>query len=154
MFTDLIDGLLRVRGQNVQVLAPPTVLPPSLVLAIAETRDGKIWLGTVTGLFYFAEGRTTRATDISEKKINCLLPVGDKELWVGTSKGLYRWNGTLFTRVNLPPALATVEILALLRDHDGNVWAGTTRGLLRINALAFRVSDEGWLRKRRYQRSL
>src|SRR6266446_5275610 len=142
LFTDLIDGILRVRGENVQVLAPPTVLPPSLVLAIAETRDGKIWLGTVAGLFYFAHGRTTRVTGISDKKINCLLPVGDKELWVGTSEGLYRGNGTLFSRVNLPPALATVEVLALLRDHDGNIWAGTTRGLFRISAFGVSFNDE------------
>ena len=142
LLTDLIDGMLRVRGKSVQVLAPPAVLPPSLVLAMAEARDGKIWLGTAAGLFYFADGRTTRVTGISDKKINCLLPVGDRELWVGTSKGLYRGNGTLFSRVNLPPALATVEVLALLRDHDGNIWAGTTRGLFRINAFGVSFSDE------------
>src|SRR5260370_33017814 len=142
LLTDLIDGVLRVRGEDVQVLAPPAVLPPSLVLAMAKTRDGKIWLGTAAGLFYFADGRTTRVTGISDSKINCLLPVGDRELWVGTSKGLYRWNGTLFSRVNLPPALAKVEVLALLRDHDGNIWAGTTMGLLRINAFGVSFSDE------------
>jgi ligand-binding sensor domain-containing protein/signal transduction histidine kinase len=142
LLTDLIDGILRVRGENVQVLVPPAVLPPSLVLAMAETRDGKIWLGTTAGLFYFADGRTTRVAGIPDRKINCLLPVGDRELWVGTSKGLYRWNGTLFSRVNLPPALATVEVLALLRDHDGNIWAGTTRGLFRINAFGVSFSDE------------
>ena len=124
------------------MLAPPAVLPPSLVLSMAETRDGKIWLGTAAGLFYFADGRTTRVTGISDKKINCLLPGGDKELWVGTSKGLYRWNGTLFSRINLPPALATVEVLSLLRDRDGNIWAGTTRGLFRINAFGVSFSDE------------
>ncbi len=142
LLTDLTDGMLRVRGENVQVLASPSLLPPSLVLAMAETRDGKIWLGTAAGLFYFADGRTTRVTGISDKKINCLLPVGDRELWVGTSKGLYRGNGTLFSRVNLPPALATVEVLALLRDHDGNIWAGTTRGLFRINAFGVSFNDE------------
>src|SRR5467141_161150 len=142
LLTDLIDGMLRVRGESVQVLAPPAVLPPSLVLAIAKTRDGKIWLGTAAGLFYFADRRTTRVTGISDSKINCLLPVGDRELWVGTSKGLYRGNGTLFSRVNLPPDLASVEVLALLRDHDGNIWAGTTRGLFRINAFGVSFSDE------------
>jgi ligand-binding sensor domain-containing protein/signal transduction histidine kinase len=142
LLTDLIDGMLRVRGDNVQVLAAPAVLPPSLVLAMAEARDGKIWLGTAAGLFYFADGRTTRVTGISDKKINCLLPVGDSELWVGTSKGLYRGNGALFRRVDLPPALTTVEVLALLRDHDGNIWVGTTRGLLRINAFGVSFSDE------------
>src|SRR5467141_2116077 len=144
LLTDLIDGILRVRGENVQVVASPAVLPPSLVLVMAETRDGKIWLGTVAGLFYFADGRTTRVTGLSDEKIDCLLPVGDRELWVGTSKGLYRWNGTLLSRVKLPQALAGVQVLTLLRDHDGNVWAGTTRGLLRINASGVSFSDEGY----------
>src|SRR6267143_104503 len=129
LLTDLIDGILRVRGEK--------------VLVVAETRDGKIWLGTVAGLFYFADGRTTRVTGLSDEKIDCLLPVGDRELWVGTSKGLYRWNGTLLSRVKLPQALAGVQVLTLLRDHDGNVWAGTTRGLLRINATGVSFSDEG-----------
>ena len=142
LVTDLMDGILRVRVEKVQVLAPPTVLPPSLVLALAETRDGKIWLGTVAGLFYFADGRTTRVTGISATTINCLLPMGDGELWVGTSKGLYRLNGSLVSRVDLPPAPATVEVLALLRDHDGNIWAGTTSGLFRINAVGISFSDE------------
>ena len=143
LITNLTDGILRIRGENVQPLVPLAALPPSLVIAITETRDGKIWLGTTGGLFYFADGRTTRVTGISDKKINCLLPVGERELWVGTGKGLYHWNGALFGRVNLPPALATAEVLALLRDHDGNVWAGTTRGLLRINASGVSFSDEG-----------
>ena len=142
LLTDLIDGILRVRGESVQVLAPPAVLPPSLVLAMAETRDGKLWLGTAAGLFYFAGGRTTRVTGIPDRKINCLLSVGDKELWVGTSKGLFRWNGTLFSRVNLPSARASVEVLALLRDHDDNIWAGTTKGLFRINAFGVSFSAE------------
>jgi ligand-binding sensor domain-containing protein/signal transduction histidine kinase len=142
LLTDLIDGMLRVRGKDVQVLARPALLPPSLVLAMAETRDGKIWLGTAAGLFYFADGRTKRVTDISDKKINCLLPTDDGEFWVGTSRGLYRGNGALFSRVNLPPSLASVEVLALLRDHDGNIWAGTARGLFRINAFGISFSDE------------
>jgi ligand-binding sensor domain-containing protein/signal transduction histidine kinase len=143
VLTDLMDGILQVQGENVQVLAPRILLPPSLVLALAETRDGKLWFGTAAGLFYFAEGRTTRAKGVSDKKINCLLPVGDRELWVGTSKGLYQWNGSLLSRVKLPQALADVQVLALVRDHDGNVWAGTTRGLLRINASGVSVNDEG-----------
>src|SRR5580704_13761182 len=40
LLTDLMDGILRVRGESVQMLASPTVLPPSLVLGMAETEDG------------------------------------------------------------------------------------------------------------------
>src|SRR6266550_7212207 len=74
LLTDLIDGVLRVRGEDVQVLAPPAVLPPSLVLAMAETQDGTIWLGTAAGLFYFVDGETTRITALSDKNINRSTP--------------------------------------------------------------------------------
>src|SRR5260370_20693451 len=86
LLTDLIDGVLRVRGEDVQVLAPPAVLPPSFVLALAKTRSGTILLGTAAGRFYFADGRTTRVTGISYTKINCLLPVAHRQFWVRTLK--------------------------------------------------------------------
>jgi len=145
LVTDLMDGVLRVRGENVEVMALPTVLPgSSLVVAMAKTGDGKTWLGTAAaGLFYFVDGRTTHVTTgLPDKKIICLLPVGDKELWVGTGNGLYRWDGAQMSRVELPRVLAGAQILSLLRDHDGNVWAGTTRGLVRINASGISFSGE------------
>ncbi len=108
----------------------------SVVISMAQTEDGKIWLGTERrGLFYLQEGRVSSASNGRiETKINCLLPLQNSELWVGTSKGVLRWSGTELTVSGVPPALLNLEVSCILRDRDSNIWVGTSRGLFRYNA--------------------
>jgi ligand-binding sensor domain-containing protein/signal transduction histidine kinase len=109
--------------------------PNSAVISMAETSDGKIWLGTHDkGLFYLKNGQISRAEKgMEQKKINCLLPLENGELWVGTDEGVVRWNGAEITRVDVPSALGNIQVLSLARDRDANIWVGSSRGLLRIN---------------------
>src|SRR6266567_1418516 len=108
----------------------------SLVIAMAQTDDGKIWLGTERrGLFYLQEGRVLSALNGRvDTKINCLLPLQNSELWVGTAKGVLRWNGTELTLAGVPSSLLNLDVLSILRDRDSNIWFGTSRGLFRYNA--------------------
>src|SRR5258706_313343 len=119
--------------------------PP--VISLAETAEGKIWIGTLgDGLFLLTGGRLTKVSaGLSDRKINCLLPIGE-ELWVGTDTGLYHGNSNGFSRVKLPLFLGSVQVLSLLRDRDSNIWVGTARGLLRINAKGISFSEESELR--------
>src|SRR5260370_10154383 len=127
--------------QKVGPLQPP-------VISLAETADGKIWMGALgDGLFLLRGGRATQVNaGLPDRKINCLLAIGSDELWVGTGTGLYRGNGNSFRRVELPSFLGIVQVLSLLRDRDLNIWVGTTRGLLRINAKGISFSEENELR--------
>jgi ligand-binding sensor domain-containing protein/signal transduction histidine kinase len=108
----------------------------SLVMAMAQTDDGKIWLGTERrGLFYLQEGRVLRALNGRvDTKINCLLPLQNSELWIGTAKGVLRWNGTELTLAGVPSSLRNLDVLSILRDRDSNIWFGTSHGLFRYNA--------------------
>lgn len=148
LLSDITDGVLRFRGGTLEVLAPMGIVPRSLlVISLAETPDGKIWMGTLgAGLSYLSEGRVTAVTGLPYKKINCLLPVSSTELFVGTDEGLFDWNGTSFNRVRLPPSLDNVQVLTMLRDRDSNVWVGTAKGLLRINDGGISLLDEKDLR--------
>ena len=108
----------------------------SLVIAMAQTDDGKIWLGTERrGLFYLQKGRVSSTSNGQvDTKINCLLPLQNSELWVGTAHGALRWNGTELTSAGVPSFLRNVDVLSILRDRDSNIWFGTSRGLYRYNA--------------------
>ncbi|HXT26877.1 MAG TPA: two-component regulator propeller domain-containing protein [Candidatus Eisenbacteria bacterium] len=144
LVSDIEQGTFRFTADHVQKLGPDS--PP--VISMTETADGKVWLGTLgDGLFFLTGGRATQAnTGLPDRKINCLLAIGSDELWVGTGTGLYRGNGKDFRRIELPPFLANVQVLSLLRDRDSNIWVGTTRGLLRINAKGISFSEENELR--------
>jgi ligand-binding sensor domain-containing protein/signal transduction histidine kinase len=143
LVSDIEQGTFRFSADEVQKLGPSS--PP--VISMAETADGKIWLGTLgDGLFFLTGGRATNVNaGLPDRKINSLLPIGE-ELWVGTGTGLYHGNGNGFRRLELPPSLGSVQVLSLLRDRDSNIWAGTTRGLLRINAKGISFSEENEFR--------
>jgi len=109
--------------------------PASAVVSVAETSDGKVWLGTEDkGLFYMAQGRIAAVgKGLRNAKITCLLPLENGELWIGTEKGVVRWNGTELTSLRIPNSLQNTKVLAMIRDRDLNIWVGTARGLFRIN---------------------
>ena len=143
LVSDIEQGTFRFTADGVQKLGPSS--PP--VISMAETADGKVWLGTLgDGLFFLTGGRATNVNaGLPDRKINSLLPIGE-ELWVGTDTGLYHGNANGFRPFELPSFLGNVQVLSILRDHDSNMWLGTTRGLLRINDKGISFSEENELR--------
>ncbi|HTZ48424.1 MAG TPA: two-component regulator propeller domain-containing protein [Verrucomicrobiae bacterium] len=111
------------------------VEPDSPVVSVAETTDGKLWLGTRgTGLFYISPGRPlAEAKNLLKIAVNCLLPLQNGELWIGTDHGILRWDGNELTSNALAQTLRDQTILTMIRDRDSNIWIGTANGLIRIN---------------------
>jgi ligand-binding sensor domain-containing protein len=106
---------------------------------MAETPDGKVWLGTRdNGLFYMSDGRVVAVpSGIAGASIKCLLVAGDHELWIGTDKGVLRWNGVKVTSADIAPGLVHLNVLSMIRDRDSNIWFGTPGGLIRASAGGF-----------------
>ena len=130
------EGAFVFRGDQFQLLATAAVLGRSPVLSLAQTMSGDVWMGTRdAGLFRVRSGQTLSVTDgLPDLKINCILPDGDKDLWIGTDSGIAHWDGTKITSAAVRQPLNS-QILAIVKDRDANIWVGTnTRGLLRLNA--------------------
>jgi len=110
--------------------------PNSAVFSLAETDDGKLWLGTEDkGLFYSLNRKVESiATGKTNRKINCMLALPNHELWIGTDQGMLRWNGTSITTSGIPAALRQIRILSMVKDRDANIWVGTATSLARVNA--------------------
>ena len=139
------DGAITYRRGKFERVAAATALPRSPVLSMAQTADGDIWMGTRNaGLFRMRGGQTSPITKgLPDPKINCLLPDGSRDLWVGTDNGIVRWNGAELTSTGIPPSLNRFQTLALARDRDANIWVGTdSRGLLRLNSRGVSSLDE------------
>ena len=138
----LTDAARAAKSEGPDPEAPPfswfdrLAAPTSVVISMVQTDDGKIWLGTERrGLFYLQERRVSSASDgRDETTINCFLPLPKSELWVGTAKGVRRWDGTGLTSAGVPPSLRNLVVLSILRDRDSNIWLGTSRGLFLYNA--------------------
>ena len=112
-------------------------LPQNTVHALAQTRDGYLWLGTEAGLARF-DGNAFAVFDrnsnpaLPSGDIRCLLPTGDGALWVGTSEGLARWANGDVTIFGARDGLPSDSIRALAEDKSGSLWVYTDAGLARL----------------------
>src|SRR5262245_37651702 len=144
LFVARSKGILRYSGESLATLAFTAWQPNFLVISMAETADGKVWLGTRDGgLFSLSGGLISSvAPGLPDRKINCLLPVGEQELWIGTDNGVVRWNGAELTSAGEPRSLERTPTLAVTRDRDANIWIGTANGLLRVDARGVSISEK------------
>lgn len=110
-------------------------LPNNTVSAIAQTRDGYLWLGTGEGLARF-DGVNCRVLGVKDGleslRISALLEDRQGTLWIGTAGGgLSRYVHGAIETLTLKDGLAGMSINALLEDTNGDVWIGTPTGLNR-----------------------
>ena len=96
------------------------------VLAISQTPDGYLWLGTDSGLFRFDGVRAIpwqppNGEHLPGKYISTLLVARDGTLWIGTHNGVASWKDGRLTNY---PELAGQNTNLLLQDSEGTVWLG------------------------------
>jgi ligand-binding sensor domain-containing protein len=104
-------------------------LPQDTIRAIAQTRDGYLWLGTDEGLVSF-DGYDFRLYDKSHgelpsNSITALAAGPDGVLWIGTSSGLARYSPSArdpFRTFTVKDGLPDNSINQLYADHAGTLW--------------------------------
>jgi ligand-binding sensor domain-containing protein/signal transduction histidine kinase len=108
-------------------------LPQNTVQALAQTRDGFVWVGTEAGLARF-DGigfqvfDKTTSPALPGNDIRCLLATADGALWIGTSEGLARWSGGAVTALTTRDGLPGNTIRSLSMDARGNLLVVTESG--------------------------
>jgi ligand-binding sensor domain-containing protein/signal transduction histidine kinase len=83
----------------------------------------------------FAVTRWTRESGLPDNSVTCLLQTQDGFLWIGTEKGLARFDGVKFVPLRLPASDGggPEEITALYQDAGERLWIGTRQeGLWRL----------------------
>ena len=95
------------------------------IVAIAQTADGYLWLGTEFGLLRFDGVRAVpwqppAGRQLPSNYIRDLLVGRDGTLWISTTKGLASWKAGELTNY---PGLAGQFLGALVQDRRGTIWA-------------------------------
>ena len=121
------------------------------VRALAEDRQGVIWIGMGNGVLYKYENDkfTSYTPDgASENQaIWSLLPDDDGSIWAGTFRGgLLRFKDGKFTRYTTENGLPNDVICQILDDGLGKLWLGSYRGIFYVPKQAFNALDAGQIR--------
>lgn len=113
-------------GEKVRsgVLAEP-------VTAVAG--DGAVWVVTESGLVRHAHGRRELiSTEFITGEITALAPAANGVLWVGTTTGLFWYDGRVWTHLTAADGLAANQVTHIAVAADGTVWIGTAGGVSRF----------------------
>jgi|GEM_PF-1907820 len=116
----------------------------ALVQSLLVDDQGKMWCGSTTGLYAYANA--TWDLLLAEEEVNALVQDARGRIWVGTSQGLWFIEEGVLHSFEHTTVFPSLEILALAAAPDGTVWVGTTRGLLHIqeeDVKVWRTEDSG-----------
>ncbi len=154
MWIGSLDGLNRYDGYTIETFKmsedDPNGLIHNTIYSLAEDKFGRIWIGTAEGLNLF-DPKSQRMLAVpnffSGKQIIIgALLADDRNLWIGTSKGLFRMplpvkqiNEVRLKNLSDKIKHVDIEINGLpsiyssvgwiLKSSDGKIWLGTWEGL-------------------------
>ncbi len=139
-------------GYNITSWGAADGLPYGDIHAIAQDREGYLWLGTMLGLVKFDGLRFTTwaamdGNPIPTQSVNALLVSHSGDLWVGFAGrgGIARIRRDASRQLrNVRPylehdGLPQGTVSALLEDGRGTIWAGSSAGL-------FWLDNDRWQR--------
>jgi signal transduction histidine kinase len=119
---------------------------PSQINALAQTRDGFLWIGSERGLFrfdglQFEPYEPPPGITLPSHSINTLMPTPDGGLWISFNPaGLCFLKGNTVS-VFVGSEAPDVEVVSFARDLDGRIWGGTRKGLLTFDGIRWTGSD-------------
>jgi signal transduction histidine kinase/ligand-binding sensor domain-containing protein len=108
-------------------------LPQNSVRALAQTRDGYLWIGSDDGIARFDGVRFLSygsREGLRNARVRVLFEDSGGVLWIGTAGGglASRRNGR-FETLTIKDGLPADSITALAEDASGRLWVGTESGL-------------------------
>jgi PAS domain S-box-containing protein len=128
------DGIIRYREGAIKIFKGESRHRGNSTFGMCETRDGRIWVGSIGGLFTL-EGDSlvaSKAPDpVLERPIYAIEEDQQGRVWFGTDAGVFIWDGQELTHYGVDQGLLGSEInrAALLPDSRGQFWVGTDRGV-------------------------
>jgi len=108
-------------------------LPEADVMAILQTKDGYLWVGTEEGLARFDGAHFVvfdrKTSSLPNNRIQALAETPDGSLWIGTEDGLSRFRDHQFTNYSTRDGLPNNNVRALWAETGGALWVTTLAGV-------------------------
>lgn len=126
------SGVDEFDGQQVRPLLRGAALADPSAYELARDRRGRLWVGTRAGVSVYERGRDVTPKPLAQLgrwQINDVREVAADDIWIATSRGLYRWHADALTRLD-PGAHARAAIVrGVYVAGPGHVYVGTGDGV-------------------------
>lgn len=123
---------------------------PGQIRALAQTKDGYLWIGAPDGLYRFDgvsferyEPRTGGPFPQLPVRFLQALPNGD--LWIGFAPGAISvLRGESVTNYTVQDGVPASSVLGLVQDREGTIWASGAGGLIRLEGNRWKNVGQQW----------
>ena len=138
---------LRDAAGRVREVGTGTALAGASVLSLADTGAGAVWVGTYdSGAILWDGRRVVRRLDVSNglpsNEVRAFA-IDGAAVWIGTTRGLARWDGATLRRWSTIDGLPADFVIALMLDAKRRLWVGTGLGAVRIEGDRVQALDIG-----------
>jgi signal transduction histidine kinase/ligand-binding sensor domain-containing protein len=123
---------------------------PGVVQALAQTKDGYLWLGAPDGLYRFdglnfERYEPTSGGPFPAHDVRSLFALPNGDLWIGFAFGAisHLRNGKA-TNYTIQRGVPNGKVVGLVQDRQGTMWAATTAGLARLEGNRWKEVSSGW----------
>lgn len=133
------NGLVRSRDGAFATFTTKDGLPTNSVTVAYQDDQGDLWFGTHGGwLSRFRDGRFTNYQPLPNAqlydRVTAIVGASGGGLWVGTNKGLFRFQDGTANPWTKHEGLSHDHINCIVGDKSGGLWIGTdTRGVFRLS---------------------
>ena len=128
-----VDGLWTIDKENT---LPENRPPENTIIALTQTRDGYLWLGTLNGLVRFDGVRFTVFDEsdtpgLNDNQVVHLFEDSQSNLWVGTrSDGVVLIKNGRAINIGVGHGGREGRLMSACEDSEGAVWLYTADGQL------------------------
>ncbi len=140
-------GMFDIKGNNVKWITSRSGLTNDFVHTIGEDAEGRLWIGTDSGLNMIVPGSDkvvqyftdeNNESSIANNVVDDILLDKDGNLWLATAGGLCRYEkaSDSFKAYREKQGLPNNMIRAVLEDEGGHLWVTTNKGLSKFNPIA------------------
>jgi ligand-binding sensor domain-containing protein/signal transduction histidine kinase len=117
---------------------PDPALAETDVRALAEDKEGWIWVGTPLGLYCYDTNLVRRDIPDVMPEVLALLVDRHGVVWIGTSgQGLACYRNGVYSFLRKTDGLASDYVRSLAEDLEGSLWIGTREGLSQLTDVKF-----------------
>jgi len=130
-----VGGVVKLAGGKFSPV-PGKELRSHVVNAMAQDRNGGLWIAGTQGLVLLRPDGTLRKVDsragLPDNLVRALCVDGAGNLWAGTNEGLSRLENLASGAPRVDAVRERDWVRCLFEDREGNLWAGTNSGLSRF----------------------
>jgi ligand-binding sensor domain-containing protein/signal transduction histidine kinase len=122
---------------------------PTTVLALAQSADGYLWLGSTDGLYrfdgiIFERYQPQSGELLPARAVSSLLALPNGDLWFSFRGEISLLKNGIATNYTTRDGVPEGGIFGIEQDREGAIWAATSSGLMRLEGSRWKEVGADW----------